>query len=356
MSFYMANFLDSGAIMSLSPDSFLIGWGVPKHISGEEIDFNKPAFYFPNFFLTNLQSWVQYSNWIRIPKDDFYDQLDESNYIKLSPCDWTIHQSKKFKQAFDELCQLIQVGQLQKGVPYLFAQSPNLMSKERLQLCLKSSLCSLKQGAGYLYGYWHMESGILGVTPELLFSHSSNDSRYVSTMALAGTCSSFHCQEDSFINNKKEQHEHRLVVQGIERSLQTLGVVKVGKMKFLKLPTLTHLMTPIDVKLNDLFDFDLLVRCLHPTPALGAFPLEEGKKWLQNFQEHTPRSYYGAPIGFRDFQKGLSKCFVGIRNVQWNKEGMRIGAGCGVVKQSIFDQEWQEIQLKIKAIRDLFHL
>jgi menaquinone-specific isochorismate synthase len=35
---------------------------------------------------------------------------------------------------------------------------------------------------------------------------------------------------------------------------------------------------------------------------------------------------------------------------------MRIGAGCGVVKDSVLDKEWEEIQLKIKAIRTFLSL
>ena len=229
------------------------------------------------------------------------------------------------------------------------------MTKERLQSCLQRGVASLEKNAGYLYGHWNADYGVLGITPELLFSHSQHTPQKVQTMALAGTCHASHCQE-LFIKNEKERHEHQLVVQGICQSLQKLGSVQVGTIQLFQLPRLTHLMTPIKVQLSHSFHFDQLVDSLHPTPALGAFPLKEGKKWLEDYQTHTPRHFFGAPIGFSYPQMGLSHCLVGIRNVQWDASGMSIGAGCGVVKQSTFEKEWQEIQFKIRAIRDQLYL
>ncbi len=248
----------------------------------------------------------------------------------------------------------MQTEKLQKGVPYTFARALNLMNKERLQRSLKRSLSFLAQKSSYLYGHWHMSRGVLGLTPELLFSYEES-SKKIYTMALAGTCNSLYSQEN-FLKNEKERHEHRLVIQGLQHSLQKMGKVHVGETQIILLSKLMHLMTPIEAKLDHPLDFEALVSCLHPTPALGAFPVESGRKWLQDLQKNLPRHYYGSPVGFRFFQKYLAQCFVGIRNVQWNKLGMSIGAGCGVVKQSTFENEWEEIQLKVKTIREQFNL
>ena len=339
--------------MSLSKDKLLIGWGKPQRLSAREMHPQKPAFYFSDFFLTLSQPWIQYSDWIEILREDFNQQL--APITELSECHWEIDDPEKFKQTFQELQQLLQTGELEKGVPYLFAHSSYRMNIQRLQLCLKQAVAALEQQKGYLYGHWHLSSGVLGLTPELLFSHSKKQSQKLFTMALAGTYPLSDCSP-SFLKNEKEYYEHQLVVKGIYQSLQPLGKVHIGNIQLLQLPNLAHLMTPIEVDLMHSFDFDLLVRSLHPTPALGALPIENGRKWLQNFQKHTPRHYYGAPIGLRHSQAGFSQCLVGIRNVQWDKLGMRIGAGCGVVRQSAFDKEWQEIQLKIQATRGQLHL
>lgn len=352
MNVCLAEFFESGAITSLSKDKLLIGWGPSKRLTAKEIDPSKPAFYFTDFFLTLPRPWIQYSNWAEILRVDFQEQLLSA---ELPNCSWSIHQPQQFKIAFDQLSLLLQKGELKKGVPYLFTTSSTPMHPKRLQTCLKRGLAILEKSAGYVYGHWDSSSGVLGVTPELLFSYDGREHGPVHTMALAGTCSPDQTP-DSFLKNEKERHEHQLVVEGICQSLHLLGMLKIGEIQLLKLPKLTHLMTPIEIELNQSFDFEKMVKALHPTPALGAFPVKEGRKWLLHFQNHTPRHYYGAPIGFQYSQSGLKQCFVGIRNVQWDKSGMRIGAGCGVVKQSTFEKEWNEIQLKIRAIRDQLYL
>ena len=174
-------------------------------------------------------------------------------------------------------------------------------------------------------------------------------------MAVAGTCPLSRSLE-LFMKDEKEKLEHELVVKGIAESLRPLGTVNVGEMGILQLPMLAHLKTAIDLDLRASFDFAKLVSVLHPTPALGAFPSDAGKAWLRNFELHTPRGFYGAPVGYKYPQRGKSLCFVAIRNVQWDGSGMRIGAGCGVVAGSSFDRELGEIQLKIASIRNLLHL
>lgn len=340
-------------MMSLSQDKLLVGWGKEHYLTDQEINFSQPAFYFSDFFLEAARPWIQYSNWAEISSKDFHEQLGSISQLLTS--DWIIDNPEQFRQSFNELWGALQKEQLKKAVPYLFAISSHQMTEERLKNCLIRGLGSLKQKSGYLYGHWNETKGVLGLTPELLFSHSQNQPQKVYTMAVAGTCHPSHCQE-SFMKNEKERHEQELVVQGICQSLHNLGSVRIGAIQLLQLPRLTHFMTPIELELRTSFHFEALVRSLHPTPALGGSPREEGKKWLKEYQKHTPRSYYGAPLGFRYSQMGLSNCLVGIRNVQWSISGMRIGAGCGVVKQSTFEKEWQEIQFKIRAIREQLYL
>lgn len=338
--------------MSLSSGELLIGWGEAKHGSMQEIDREKPAFYVTDFFLTKQKPWVQYPCW-EVKDIPSFRRLLESADLK-EKCQWTIPSKEKFRDYFDALKLLLDSRYLEKGVPYLFANSLQKMDEKRLLLSLHRGLEILENQKSCLYGHWCSSEGVLGITPETLFFQSSHTQQKVSTMALAGTSRS--SSQDALMKSEKDQHEHRCVIDGIAQSLQSLGRVEIGNTELLKLPHLTHLMTSIDVELTRPFDFEEWVRALHPTPALGAFPSLEGKEWLQQFNVHTPRHMYGAPIGFQCFQKGEAHCFVGIRNVQWNRTGMKIGAGCGVVKQSVFEQEWEEIQLKLKSTLEQLNL
>lgn len=353
MSFCIDQFLTCGAIMSLTHDRLLLGWGEPRQKSLNEIHPDSPSFYFTDFFLSSSNPWIHYSHWCEFSLQEFKDLLKSSN--PPASAHWILQNPEQFQKAFHELSKDLQAGRLKKAVSYLFAKSFDVMTTERLCNSLRRSTAALDKKAGYLYGQWNGEEGILGVTPELLFSHSKKEPQTIQTMAVAGTC---HPSDDleAFFQNEKERHEHQLVVQGISQSLQQLGNVKVGAIQLLHLPKLVHLMTPIVLTLRESFQFDSLVKQLHPTPALGAFPVMEGKKWLAAFEQHTPRHFFGAPIGFYHPGAALSRCFVAIRNVQWDRSGMRIGAGCGVVIQSTFEKEWKEIQIKIRAIRDQLHL
>jgi isochorismate synthase EntC len=42
--------------------------------------------------------------------------------------------------------------------------------------------------------------------------------------------------------------------------------------------------------------------------------------------------------------------------VQWGKDQMQIAAGCGVVADSVCDKEWNEINLKLKAVKEMLAL
>lgn len=351
-TFQLNEFLASGAIMGLPNHRLLIGWGNPCCLSTAAVDESAPAFFFSDFFLRSPSCWFQYPHSAEISRDEFQELLPP--FEPASPCEWS-SDPEKFRHAYEELMIEIENGVLHKAVPYIFTRSSSLMDTARLQNSLLSCLAAPNQQAGSVYGMWSGSSGILGVTPELLFTHSSRHPQWVQTMALAGTCPLDRSLDD-FLKSEKELVEHQLVVEGICETLAELGNVEVGSLQLLRLPKLSHLLTPIDIVLNRPFHFETLVKSLHPTPALGAFPRSAGKQWLENFDRHSPRSFYGAPVGYQTPSSGLSGCYVGIRNVQWDPLGMRIGAGCGVIKQSQLEQEWQEIQLKIKSIRGLLSL
>lgn len=340
----MNDFLESGAIMSLSFDTLMIAWGKPKEFRGDLVDLKKPSFYFPDFFLSSPTPWRQYPFWKIISNKEFSSLLNLSK--KRFDDDWFVCNQEVFRWSFEELQKQIKSGVLKKGVPYLFATSKSLMTKERLEHSLASALSNLHHNRN-IYGHWNQGRGLLGLTPELLFSHSQKNTRTVQTMALAGTCPDSQ-SIDEFLQDTKQIYEHEVVVSGIVEALQGEGSVTIGKRGLLQMPGITHLLTPIEITLDQPFHYEKMVEVLHPTPALGAFPKAAGRGWLEHFEKHTPRGFFGAPVGFQDPASGISKSFVAIRNVQWSDQGLKVGAGCGVVEKSVCENEWQEIQHKVR--------
>ncbi|WP_068466489.1 chorismate-binding protein [Candidatus Protochlamydia phocaeensis] len=343
----------SGALMSAGDGSFLLGYGPCRlAASRQELDPGRPIFYFPDFFLRSAAPWIQYEKSLNLT----WHQLD--NELKAmageEPLEWIVGHRELFQETFQRLQEAFQNGLLEKAVPYTFAYSSSYMSLARLQRSLKEALAYLQSRPGCLYGYWNEEGGLLGVTPETLFLYDEGQSHLVRTMALAGTKKQQ--EKEELQQDDKEKHEHQVVVKGICEALKPFGRIQVGERQLLPFSTLNHLLTPIEVSLTQPFDFDQLVKALHPTPALGAFPRLEGGKWLENYQKQLDRKFYGAPFGVIDPIHKRASCFVGIRQVQWSDQGMRIGAGCGVVKGSRCEQEWNEILLKIHSIRQCLAL
>lgn len=344
----------AGAIMSIDPHSLLLGLGNYAWKTKQELDLTRPAFYFSDFFLSTSAPWLQFEQYHELSISDFKSFFSTTPSTSLA-LDWQSPHQTLFYHEFQSLKQKFACSNLQKAVPYIFAYCAEELKKERFYNSLYHALSYLQQGFGYLYGFWLEGKGLLGVTPELLFQYQEKSKPQLYTMALAGTCSK---QEDLsvFKENCKELQEHLCVMQGIKEALQNFGTVHIQELQVLELPVLNHLMAPIQVELVAPLQFDELVRILHPTPALGAFPRQEGRKWLEEYHKKLPRHYYGAPVGLLDQQRQICQCTVAIRNVQWDKQGMRIGVGCGIIQASEQEREWAELLLKVRAVRQVLDL
>jgi menaquinone-specific isochorismate synthase len=344
--------MQSGAIFSLDKEKVLIGFGAYRWLSEDHLNSQLPAFYLPDFFLKEKKPWLQFEK---------YQEMSIASLLQALPVHanepniyWEHLHQKQFSVAFEQLQHEFTTSPLQKAVPYAFMHSKNQLSLCQLQSSLQAALRYVKKNShAYIYGFWNADEGMLGVTPELLFDYAPHASSSLSTMALAGTCAKNSCSIE-FAHDAKQLQEHRLAVEGICHSLKPFGPLNIGERSVLELPTLKHLKTPIYVDLLQQPSFDALVRALHPTPALGVYPRQRGWEWLAQYNGMIERNRYGAPVGV--YHLHAMRCTVAIRNVQWDKQGMRIGAGCGVIAESLCDQEWKEICLKIQAIREILAL
>lgn len=348
---FIKTWLANGAMISCGQDKVLVGWGKRRWLSSHAEATEKSVFYFPDFFLNNECPWFEHEQTQVISPEELLQQLPQeaSNHQRITK--WNNPNTDTFKSAFHDLQIKIAKGEIEKAVPYVFETSFATMHPQRLIHSLKSALQYAKGNSVYVYGLWDEEHGILGVTPELLFRMHESDR--LETVACAGTSANGHDGVD-LLNDPKLDLEHQLVVKGITESLSSLGTVYVGERTLLRLPKIIHLATPIHVNLHHPLDFEMVVRTLHPTPALGVFPKKQGAYWLEQFHQKIPRGRFGAPVGY--VHHGQACCYVAIRNVQWDKQGLQIGAGCGVVLGSKLDQEWAEINLKLTSIKEMLTL
>ena len=337
-------FLQCGAIVDTGKGTCIIGWG-------KRTWFDKPSenitFYFPDFFLSSAQPWFTHEFTAELTKDELLELLKHP--ISHHSISWKNSAKSQFQQTFESLQLKFKSGILQKAVPYIFEEAIGELKGNKLSHSLQSLLAYATKYPVYPYGFWNEHEGMLGATPELLFRIKGN---LLDTVACAGTCTLE--EADHILQDAKQLHEHNLVVEGIRESLLRLGEFKKGETFVQKYTKLCHLITPIKVNLSRPTTADEVTQLLHPTPALGAYPREEGMKWLREFNRVMPRGRFGAPVGYS--RLGESTCYVAIRNVQWKEEKLKLGAGCGIVSASQVESEWNEILLKIKSIKDILAL
>lgn len=330
--------------LSLDADTLLVGWGQEVRAAAEaDLHPALPRFFLNDFFLRESRPWRQFSHYAHLPWKDLSLPPPLPD-----PLDWEMVGQEPFQESFYALQRAFAQMRWKKAVPYVIAESRTKAPVDFAERCLARA--QFFAASRYFYAYSHEESGFLGLTPEILFTINANAPTLLSTMALAGTVKSAP-QEDI---SHKLRKEHAWTVEGINQALSPFGRVSEGICSLLDLGQLQHLYTPIQLELNQNIDFAGLVRALHPTPALGVYPKDEGEAWLSEYDKKLPRHFFGAPIGCIDPISGRSVCYVAIRQVAWDDFGLRLFAGCGVTEESNLREEWEELLLKLRSIRSLF--
>ena len=208
---------------------------------------------------------------------------------------------------------------------------------------------SFQKKEGFLYGFWSSSSGIIGFTPEFLFSKTN---LYLKIMALAGT--SPHPGPD-LSRDPKELKEHRLVVKSLRETLKGVFIEKSSSFKEKSFGKLKHLCTLLEGDLQKEIGFEGLCRELHPTPALSGYPKEKAFEFLKQNSYQKKRGFFASPFGFFD-GKDKGFCVIAIRCVQWSSLDTFIGSGCGLVEKSLLQKEWRELFLKRDFVKKIFLL
>lgn len=193
------------------------------------------------------------------------------------------------------------------------------------------------------------------VTPETLFKL---EERKVYIDSLAGTTKrGSNKHEDAFLENnlltnEKELEEHRHVSSFIEKSLE--GITKelniTKKEEILKLNYIQHIHTKYEGVLKDSAKASDLISSLHPTPAVAGLPKPQAIENISELENGT-RGLYASPIGY--FSKNKTEFAVGLRCALVDKQNLHIYAGCGIVKDSSPDKEWNETTNKMKNFTEV---
>ncbi|MEB3213197.1 MAG: isochorismate synthase [Leptolyngbyaceae bacterium] len=257
----------------------------------------------------------------------------------------------RFVQTVQSVLETIEQTSLNKAV---LAHALDIELDERLEV--SASLQSLRHYHSdcYLFSS-QIEPGqtFLSASPERLLSIQSG---HLITEAIAGSAPRGRTPSEDFhlahtlLHNRKELHEHQLVVNFIRQQLVQLGLNPTRSLapKILPLSTIQHLQTLIHAEIpSHLHPIDL-VEALHPTPAVAGVPREMACELIRH-HESFERSLYAAPMGWIDGH-GNSEFLVGIRSALLNGRHARLYAGAGIVQGSNPQKELDEIELKLRSL------
>lgn len=291
---------------------------------------SKLSFYAPDFARTFPEPWL------------VGDEL-EWPALEPQPLPQVILRQTPERVEFEKLCHTILTrirnGDFQKVVPMISEvwEFSTELSPPMFAMAFTPSKNE------FSYGFHFRGEGMVGVTPEILFSVKEGR---LETMALAGTGAA---EGPSLLEIPKERDEHLLVIENLHSHLRAFGKVDVGETQERAFRRIKHLFTPIRVALDRKVQFAELVATLHPTAALGGWPREAAWSWLAQQDFHTRRLRFGAPFGYQ--RNGEMVCAVAIRGLQWSGRKALLSAGCGVVAQSEPRKEWDELLLKLSALK-----
>lgn len=205
------------------------------------------------------------------------------------------------------------------------------------------------QPKSYVFAFEQGDVCFLGATPERLIRLEDDQ---LESMCLAGTAPRGETDmadeqvRHELLNDKKNREEHDFVVQMIRRAIERYCVdIRIPDTPTVfPLKNLQHLYTPVTAQLKrDYHIFDL-VEQLHPTPALGGTPKEIALAFIRK-HEPLDRGWYGAPIGWVDHRNN-GEFAVAIRSGLIQSNAASLFAGCGIVKDSEVEAEYEETKIK----------
>lgn len=211
------------------------------------------------------------------------------------------------------------------------------------------------RGTVLLYRY--ADVFFCGCTPELLVRKRGQQ---LESMCLAGTCPASEDPDrarelaSELTADEKNRAEHEHVVHFMREVLGRIchDVRIPREPQILSLRHVQHLHTPVSAKVLEGVNLPELVGDLHPTPAVAGTPVGEAKMLIRQIESYN-RGFFAGACGYID-GAGDGAFSVGLRTGVFDGEGGWVYAGCGIVEGSVADDEFDEIDMKLKTILSAF--
>lgn len=199
------------------------------------------------------------------------------------------------------------------------------------------------------YVFYHRESGLwMGATPELLLKKQEED---IFTMALAGT--QVRREDERYHWREKEIDEHEWVSDHIAEVFLAKGYAlkEREERKTVESGPVAHLQTAFVFNEKvDSSSLKQLIGQLHPTPAIGGWPVEASLQCIHRYECYD-RKYYAGILGEWSGEHHAD-LYVNLRCMQIGGDKIAIFVGGGITAASDPEEEWEETCIKSKTMAD----
>ena len=213
----------------------------------------------------------------------------------------------------------------------------------------------------YMYFLNLGEYQIVGASPEILVRLENKE---VTLRPIAGTRKrgsnpkEDQANEDDLLNDPKEIAEHLMLID-LGRNdvgrVSEIGTVNVTeKMIIEKYSHVMHIVSNVVGRLlAGLTSFDVLKAAL-PAGTLSGAPKIRAMEVI-NELEPSSRGIYGGAIGYVGWNGNMDTA-IAIRTAVIKDNKIHVGAGAGIVADSIPENEWEECKQKSKVFLDAMEM
>ncbi len=213
----------------------------------------------------------------------------------------------------------------------------------------------------YMYFLDLDECQIVGASPEILVRLEDSE---INLRPLAGTRKrgenplEDQFNEDDLLNDPKEIAEHLMLIDlgrnDVGRVSEIGSVVVTDKMTIEKYSHVMHIVSNVMGKIaSGLSYFDVLKASL-PAGTLSGAPKIRAMEII-NELEPSSRGIYGGAIGYIGWNGNMDTA-IAIRTAVIKDKKIHVGAGAGVVADSVPENEWLECRQKSKVFMDAMEM
>ena len=213
----------------------------------------------------------------------------------------------------------------------------------------------------YMYYLNLDECQIVGASPEILVRLENQE---ITLRPMAGTRKrGQNAEEDQFnqielLNDPKERAEHLMLID-LGRNdvgrVAEIGSVKVtAKMVIEKYSHVMHIVSNVVGRLASEFNYFDVLKAALPAGTLSGAPKIRAMEII-NELEPSSRGIYGGAIGYIGWNGNMDTA-IAIRTAVIKDKKIHVGAGAGVVADSIPENEWLECRQKSKVFLDAMEM